>query len=285
MGLLEGELVDAAAAGRPTTPGGRALRDRYLPDAAIVLDVGHRLCAGGPLALLAIARPVPRPGRRPGYLFLVLVQERSGRVCNAARRLAVILKSFHGPLVGFGDDARVLASLERELEEELFGRAEVDSVLDGPRHADPMHSSRLSLPVSWLAERADGEAWRMECTGFGLNLVSGNFEFASLFVIDDDEWWDRFGGQIEASWESDGLRRYSSLDRELLTGLIHDPVWSNEGLFALFQGFRCLASTGGHRVNLPTIGWRVQLMADNWYAGTANDDAGQHRRLTHRAFR
>jgi hypothetical protein len=57
MDLLESELVDAAAADRPTTPGELPLRDRYLPDAATVVDVGHRLCAGGPLALLAIARP------------------------------------------------------------------------------------------------------------------------------------------------------------------------------------------------------------------------------------
>lgn len=253
MDLLESELVDAAAAGRPTTPGELPLRDRYLPDAATVLDVGHRLCAGGPLALLAITRPAPRPGRRPDYLFLI--QERSGRVLNAARRLAVIPKSFHGPLVDYGDDARVSASLERELEEELFGRPEVDSVLDGPRHADPMHPSRLSPPMAWLAARVGGGTWRMECTGFGLNLVSGNFEFASLIVIDDDEWWDRFGGQIEANWESDGLRRYSSLDRDLLTELIHDPSWSNEGLFALLQGFRRVASTGGDRVDLPTIDW------------------------------
>lgn len=251
MDLLESELVDAAAVGRPTAPGELPLRDRYLPDAATVLNIGRRLCAGGPLALLAIARPAPRPGRRPDYLFLI--QERSGRVLNAARRLAVIPKSFHGPLVDYGDDARVSASLERELEEELFGRPDVDSVLDGPRHADPMHPSRLSAPMAWLAARAGGETWRMECTGFGLNLVSGNFEFASLIVIDDDEWWDRFGGQIEANWESDGLRRYSSLDRDLLTELIHDPSWSNEGLFALLQGFRRLALTGGDRVNLPTI--------------------------------
>lgn len=255
MDLLESELADAAAAARPTTPGVLPLRDRYLPDATTVLDVGHRLCAGGPLALLAIARPAPRPGRRPDYLFLI--QERSGRVLNAARRLAVIPKSFHGPLVDYGDDARVSASLERELEEELFGRPEVDSVLDGPRHADPMHRSRLSAPMGWLAERVGGETWRMECTGFGLNLVSGNFEFASLIVIDDEEWWDRFGGQIEANWESDGLRRYSSLDRDLLTELIHDPSWSNEGLFALLQGFRRLALTGGDRVDLPTIDWET----------------------------
>jgi hypothetical protein len=49
------------------------------------------------------------------------------------------------------------------------------------------------------------------------------------------------------------LRRYSSLDRDLLTELIHDPSWSNEGLFALFQGLLRLAQTGGDWVDLPTI--------------------------------
>jgi hypothetical protein len=29
---------------------------------------------------------------------------------------------------------------------------------------------------------------RMECTGFGLNLVSGNFEFACLIVVLDHKW-------------------------------------------------------------------------------------------------
>jgi hypothetical protein len=98
----------------------------------------------------------------------------------------------------------------------------------------------------------------MECTGFGLNLVSGNYEFASLIVIHDEEWWGRFGGHIEANWESDGLRRYSTLDDELLMALAHDPAWSNEGLFALLQGLRRLAEIGGSRVNIPTITWEMQ---------------------------
>lgn len=53
----------------------------------------------------------------------------------------------------------------------------------------------------------------MECTGFGLNLVSGNYEFASVIIIDDEEFWLRFGGHIEANWESNCLRQYSSMDR------------------------------------------------------------------------
>lgn len=93
----------------------------------------------------------------------------------------------------------------------------------------------------------------MECTGFGLNLVSGNFEFAGLVVIEDAEFWALYGGHVEANWESAGLRVYSSLDRELLAELVSDDSWSNEGLFALLQGFRRLAEVGGDRVDLPVV--------------------------------
>ena len=97
---------------------------------------------------------------------------------------------------------------------------------------------------------------RVECTAFGLNLVSGNFEFAGLIVIDSEDFWDRYGGQIKANWESSTLRQYSSLDSESLTELVHDPAWSNEGLFALLQGLRRLKQIGGNRVNVPTIEWQ-----------------------------
>jgi hypothetical protein len=66
----------------------------------------------------------------------------------------------------------------------------------------------------------------MECTGFGLNLVSGNYEYASLIVIEDDEFWARFGGHVEANWESVGLRQYSSLDGHLVADLIMQDSWS-----------------------------------------------------------
>ena len=97
----------------------------------------------------------------------------------------------------------------------------------------------------------------MECTGFGLNLVSGNFEFAALLVIDAEDFWSRYGGQIEANWESMSLRQYSSLDNESLAELVHDPAWSNEGMFALLQGLRRLKQIGGSRVNMPAIEWRL----------------------------
>ena len=255
LDLLEGELCDALAAGVPAVPGSLPLRDRYLPDLASVLGVADRLCAGGALALCAFARPAD-PYRGPAD-YLLLVQERSGSVVNAARQLAVIPKGFHQPLTDFRGDAKIAATLRREMEEELFGREDIDNTVNTQHAADPMHPARLSAPMRWLLKENPG-ALRMECTGFGLNLVSGNFEFACLIVVDSDEFWDRFGGQIEAGWESSSLRQYSSLDSESMTELAQDDGWSNEGLFAFLQGLRRLSKVGADRVDIPTIDWMVR---------------------------
>lgn len=253
MDLLEGELIDALAAGTAVEPGALPLRDQHLPDLATVLDFPNRLCAGGTLALCAIARP-ENPYRGPAD-YVLLVQERSGHVVNAAGRLAVIPKGFHQPMMDFGADTQLGATLRREMEEELFGREDTDNTVGPQRAADPMHPSRMSEPMQWLME--DTARLRMEGTGFGLNLVSGNFEFPGLIVIDDEEFWSRYGGAIEANWESSGMRQYSSLNPSALVALIDDVAWSNEGLFALLQGLRRLGEIGGARVDLPEIQWTV----------------------------
>ncbi len=182
-----------------------------------------------------------------------IVQERSARVLNAAHRLAVIPKAFHQPLVDFSDDAQILATVEREMEEELLGRPELDSTYQEQRSADPMHITRLSEPMRWLIEHSDVRTWRTECVAFGINAMSGNFECACLIIIDDERWWDLYGGAVEANWEAEGLRLYSSRDKGLLTALISDPRWSNEGLFAFLQGIRRLGQIGEERVALPSI--------------------------------
>ncbi|TKG68340.1 transcriptional regulator [Prauserella endophytica] len=255
MDLLEGELLDAISADGSLTPGRLPLRDQYLPDLASVARFDGRLCAGGVLALCAIARP---RGLHGDADYLILVQQRSGSVVNANRQLAVIPKGFHQPVADLRGDTQVGATLLREMEEELFGRDDVDNTVGEQRSADPMHSSRLSQPMRWLLENPVEQRFRLECTGFGLNLVSGNYEFPSLIVIEDEEFWVRFGGQIEANWESSNLRRYSTLDTGLLSELLDDVAWSNEGLFAVLQGFRRLAELGGRRVRLPHVEWELK---------------------------
>lgn len=249
--LLERELADAVVAGTfaQRTP----LRDKYLPSLNAVHDLSGRVCAGGVLALCAIARPHDQV--RGSADYALLVQERSGQVLNGAGRLAVIPKGFHQPLTDVRAEAAVGATLRRELEEELFGRPDVDATAGDARSAAPMHPGRWSEPMKWLAE--EPARLRMECTGFGLNLVSGNYEFASLVVIEDEEFWRRFGGQVEANWEAAGLRLYSSLDGDLVGELVTQETWSNEGLFALLQGLRRLREIGGDRISLPPVEWRL----------------------------
>lgn len=253
LDMLEGELADALAEGREVRPGSLPLRDRYLPDLQSVLDISERLCAGGVLALCAIARRAS-PYRGPAD-YVLIVQERSGQVLNAARSLAVIPKGFHQPMTDYAADARIGATLRREMEEELFGRQEADCTAPVGSIADPMHPERLSEPMRWLMSHPD--LHRLECTGFGLNMVSGNYEFASLIVIDSEEFWSEHGRDIEANWESLSLRQYSSLDSDALAELAGDPAWNNESLFAFAQGLRRLSETGDDRVDIPPITWEL----------------------------
>ncbi|OLT41747.1 hypothetical protein BJF85_04910 [Saccharomonospora sp. CUA-673] len=256
MDLLEGELLDALASGNgPPAAGELPLRDRFLPELSSVVDPSSRVCAGGALALCAIARPAGLHGEAD---YLILVQQRSGNVLNANRQLSVIPKGFHQPMADLRGDTRLGLTLLRETEEELFGRDDIDNTLGDQRSADPMHPSRLTDPMRWLLERPVGERIRMECTAFGFNLVSGNYEFPSLIVIEDEEFWVQYGGQVEANWEASNLRRYSTRDPELLAELISEVTWSNEGLFAFLQGLRRLSEIGGQRVKPPSIAWETR---------------------------
>lgn len=251
MDLLEDELLHALADQRSTRAGDLPLRDHHLPNLASVLDLTNRLCAGGVPALCAIARPAdPYRGEAD---YALLVQERSGEVINTARRLSVIPKGFHQPLTDARADAPIGVTLRRKMEDELFGRGEAGPTTSDRRIAAPLHPMRLSEPMAWLSA-APGRM-RTECTGFGLNLVSGNYEFASLIVIEDDEFWRRYGGHVEANWEASGLRLYSSRDSGLLDELVTEQAWTNEYLFALFQGLRRLSNLDGGRgrVELPEI--------------------------------
>lgn len=235
LDLLEGELLDALATGRPATPDSLPLRDRYLPSIRSVIDLSSRVCAGGVLALSAIARPMSPNGQLD---HLVLAQERSHLVVNAARQLTVIPKGFHQPMTDIQADTSLLRTLLRELEEELFGRSDLDNTVSAQRAAGPMHPRRLSEPMKSLLSSSNN--LRLTCTGFGFNLMSGNYEFACLLTIGDNEFWPRFGGDIEANWETRGLQGYSSRDAESLARLMLTPTWNNEGLFAFSRGINQL---------------------------------------------
>lgn len=242
--LLEAELQDLVREGlRDPRKAPTPLRDAWLPTLEAALSFDQRICVGGPVCLVAIA---------DGDHYHLLVQERSKRVLNVTGTLAVIPKAFHQPTVDPYGETRISTTVEREVEEELFGRLDLEQLsAELSKRAAPLHALNASAPMGWL--HAHPDAWRMECTGFGVNMVSGNYEFACLVVVRDPTWWARYGHLLEANWEAMRLHRYSSLDTEGLVRLIHDPRWSNEGVFALIEGLRRLAELDPARVRSPLI--------------------------------
>lgn len=240
--LLEAELCRVVHdGGRDVRIASTPLRDAWLPTTEAVLSFDRRICVGGPVCLVAIA---------DGAHYHLLVQERSGQVLNGPGTLATIPKAFHQPTVDTFGETSLSTTIERELEEELLGRSDLDQLVsEGQRRAAPLHPENASEPMRWLHHHP--LAWRMECTAFGINLVTGNYEVACLVAIHDPTWWSKFGHVVEANWEALRLRRYSSVDADGLAELALDPRWSNEGLFAFIAGLRRLAEVDAERVRLP----------------------------------
>jgi len=242
--LLETELRELVSERpRQTDPRGMPLRDAWLPTLEAGRAFSSRVCVGGPVCLVAIA---------DGDQYLLLVQERSSQVLNVTGTLAVIPKAFHQPLVDAYGEIRISTTIERELEEELFGRADLEQrSAEEMRRAAPLHPLNASPPMRWLL--AHPGSFEMECTGFGINMVTGNYEFSCLVMVHDPAWWKTYGHLLAANWEARRLQRYSSLDSGGLLHLIADRRWSNEGLFALIEGLRRLSKLGSPQVRVPAI--------------------------------
>jgi hypothetical protein len=242
--LIEGELLGAIGASSTSVP----LRDAYLPSIESAFSLHDRACVGGAVSLLAAARR-----RSDGVRdYVMFVQERSGTVLNLAGKLAVVPKGFHQPTGEPANEAQLSVTIRRELEEELLGRHDLEQVGGTDRHVDLLHAQRLTAPMAWLDERPG--TLRVECTGFGFNLVTGNYEFACLIVVEDEDWWDQFGHLVESNWEAERIHRYSSLDTAGLTALVGDPRWGNESLFSLLQGLHRLNLSGDpSRLGAPVV--------------------------------
>jgi transcriptional regulator with XRE-family HTH domain len=248
--LLENELTEAIVQSPSTEASGMPmpLRDELLSSASAVVDFRQRLCVGGPVALFAVARPAGTG--RPAD-FLIVVQRRSSRVLNVPGRLAVIPKGFHQHMRDAREEVCLSATVYRELEEELFGRRDFDEATGRSQLGlVPHHVNLLTEPMRWLV---DHDAIDARCVGFGVNLMTGNYEFACLICIPDEEFWKRYGGAFLPNWEAADVQTYSSANPDALAELILDHRWTDEGLFAFLEGLRRLKTLHPERVHLPEL--------------------------------
>jgi transcriptional regulator with XRE-family HTH domain len=241
------ELLDASDERMP-------LRAQVLPDGAGLADFDNRVCSGGVLTLLAIARPKPHND------FVVLAQRRGAAVSDSQGLLSVIPRAFHQPSVlphsrALASEVPPSATLYRELFEEVLGGREVEV---DDRDLEPMWFVDESKPLRWLRERPD--SYQALCVGLGVNLFSGNYEIGTLLVIHDPKFWRAFEQAFRPNWEVANLIRCSTLPgpnaspRRGLSGLIRAAdVWTSEGLMVLVEGLAYLKRHFPERVCLPAI--------------------------------
>jgi len=252
-GLMEMELTDTlarAAISEAASAADTPVRDSLLPSIETATDLKAHVCTGGPVALFAAARPAT--DHRPAD-YVLLIQVRGERVMDIPGKLSTIPKGWHQPVGESSAEARLSTTLLRELEEELLGREDLEQMsAESRRTADVLHHERHPEAMRALLDGTG--SFRVRCTGFGINLLSGTFELPCLVVIDDERWWTKWGHLIAGNWETMSIESISTADTDGLTALIHDPRWSNEGLFALIEGLRWLERMGdSKRVAAPAM--------------------------------
>ncbi len=251
IGLLLDELVQALVAtdfSIEKTVSSKTellpLRQQLLPDGSGLLNFRGRMCAGGLAVLFAMARPEPHND------FVIPIQRRSRLVADAQGMLSVIPKAFHQPMVDSYAELNPSFTAYRELYEELFSGEEVEK---GVRRLKVDWFFQECEPLRWFRDHKG--AYNFECTSFGINLVSGNYEFGGLLAVRDEDFWRRYGHLLVTNWEvseAEGLL-VSSSDPQQLSELIRMPEWAGEGLFSFAEGLRRLKMLEPRRVNLPNM--------------------------------
>lgn len=245
-GLLEDELVDvmlqSAAAG--VSKKQYPLRNLLLPDIGALVNCSARCCAGGLGCVFALARTDEED-------FLIPIERRSKFVGDGRGMLAVLPKGIHQAEIGHSVESEIEWSVYRELAEEVFGKPERQHQ---PRHDYYMRQGHpLYIPaVAYFREQKRN--CYQEMVGFGLNAVSGNYEFAILLAVHAEKYYDVFERELEFKhWEWDKWIPVSTRDPDHIKEVLLDKALCSESVFHLAEGLLRLAELEPRRVRLPKI--------------------------------
>lgn len=222
------------------------LRGRLLPGGSSLANFSNRMCAGGVEVLSAFARSEPEND------FVIPIERRSKLVADAHSMLSIVPKAFHQPLVDDHTELKLSFTVYRELCEELFGVEELNK--DSPwLKADWFLNS--CKPIKWLMDHRD--EYNLECTYFGINLISGNYTFGILLVVSDDSFWKQYGSLLRTNWEAVHTSAVSTSDPEELSTWMRRPDWVGESLVSFTEGLKRLKKLNESRVHLPTIEYLI----------------------------
>jgi hypothetical protein len=204
------------------------LRQILLRDTAALLAYDLRYTAGGVQTLCAFARPAPFDD------YVIPLQLRGKRIAEGGGNYGVVPMGVHspapaGPLVVAAPSTSGL----REMYEELFG---------GPEHRPGQPPPPLFTEhpaIAWILDHRERVTWEM--TAFCVSMIHGNYDFACLLAVHDAEFWTRFGGLMEASWESEEHLFLSSKDEAAWRAVLAQPNWESQAMIACVEGRKRLA--------------------------------------------
>ena len=243
LGLLGDELEHHLAKGGSLDRRALPLRDRWLSSTVALTAFDNRICAGGVNVLVAIARSEPESD----YAFLL--HARSSRVSEGQYLMSVTAMGYHEPMQDTRIEVSPVFTVFRELYEELFGGHET---IRSRTLVNPQFFYRGNAPLEWL--RMHPASFNLYLTGFGINLLQGNYEFTYLLIIRNGTFWKNFGSALVMNWESQhgaGLQIVSSQDALALSDRLRADTWAGSSLFAFSEGLRCLSMLNPESVKIP----------------------------------
>lgn len=212
----KGELVNLKSPNK-TLP----VRSSLMPNIETLVDVGSRICCGGIGVVMAL---------RTNGGFQIPLQVRSRRVSDGRGRLAVIPKAFHQASVASDKELHPKWTMFREIYEEVFGFEEADK--NSKYYLHDYYFDRYD-GMKWFLRNPD--SWRAEVIAFGLNAVSGNYDFGILLIIDDESYFHEFGRSMFSNWEIERQSMYSSTNPDRIRDVLLKENWVSESVFHFGQ--------------------------------------------------
>ncbi|MXV21971.1 hypothetical protein [Deinococcus xianganensis] len=205
------------------------LRNRYLPDLGTVFNFNNRLAAGGVVVLTIIPTDIDANNA------LILVEERSGDVSDGRELLTTIPRGFHDRFASSRDDYHLETTVLREVAEEVFNRS-------GLRNGeiDTQVYLEASPPI---ADLMGSQKYILMPTGFGIDLLKGNYTVTYLLLVTDKSWWRKYRHSQSLNYEfkqNGESRRLMLSETKQLERILQRPDWTSEGFFAFVEGLRAL---------------------------------------------
>lgn len=220
------------------------IRNITLPSYQNITDLNSRICIGGPGVLVAMAR-----GDRNND-YCILLQRRSSQVIDGNNLYAVIPKAVHAPTTttDFTSlvEVNITRTVLREFFEELISEKQIE---ENPTRS--VFDWYMSNPMMQLFENPKN--YKLEITGFGFNMLTGNYEFAILLQILDENFYKEFRKLIHERWEFEEIIPVYTRNKQDIERIILENDWVDEALFHFLKSLKRLKELSPDRVCLPDI--------------------------------